>query len=220
MVLASSAIIQDINTMRKSYPAALMFFYFDFKEEQKRDLRGLLSSLLVQLCRQSDSYYDLLSNLFLEHEGGSRHASDAALLRCLNDILKLPREHPVYLVVDALDECLDPPVKLSPRKKVLNFLEELVGSKNLNLRICVTSRPESDITVVLNRLTCHTISLHDERRQIDDINDYITWFVNNDEGMREWTTEDKQHVIDVLTRKAGGMSVINAQILGGSNPSL
>jgi hypothetical protein len=205
MVLASSAIIQDINTMRKSYPAALMFFFFDFKEEQKRNLRGLLSSLLVQLCRQSDSYYDLLFNLFSEHDRGSQHASDAALLRCLKDILELPREHPVYLVVDALDECLDPPVKLSPRKKVLNFLEEFVGSKHLNLRICVTSRPESDITIVLDRLTCHAISLHDERRQIDDINGYITWFVNNDEGMREWTTEDKQHVIHVLTRKAGGM---------------
>jgi hypothetical protein len=205
MVLASSTIIQDINTMQESYPAALMFFYCDFKEEQKRDLRGLLSSLLVQLCHQSDSYYDLLSNFFLEHKSGSQHASDAALVRCLKDILKLPRRHPVYLIVDALDECPNPPVKLPPRKKVLNLLEELVDSKIPNLRICVTSRPESDITVVLNRLTCHTISLHDERQQIDDINGYITWFVNNDEGMREWTTEDKQRVIDFLTRKADGM---------------
>jgi len=206
-VLASSTIIQDINTMRESYPSALMFFYCDFKEEQKRDLRGLLSSLLVQLCHQSDSHYDFLSNFFLQHNSGSQHASDASLVRCLKDILKLPRRHPAYLVVDALDECPNPPVKLPPRKKVLNLLEELVDSKIPNLRICVTSRPESDITVVLNRLACHTISLHDERQQIEDINDYITWFVNNDEEIQEqeWTTEDKQRVIDFLIEKANGM---------------
>ena len=191
--------------MQGSYPAALMFFYCDFKEEQKRDLRALLSSLLVQLCRQSDSYNDLLSNFFEEHESGSQHASDAALLRCLKDILKHPRKHSIYLIVDALDECPNSAVTLPPRKKVLNLLEDLVSSKIQNLRICVTSRPESDITVVLDRLAFHTISLHDERQQIDDINDYITWFVDNDEGMRDWTTEDKQHVIGILTRKADGM---------------
>jgi len=111
-----SAIIQDIDDMRKLGPAALMFFYCDFREEQKRDLRGLLSSLLVQLCDQSDSYYDLLSKFFSEHKNGSQHASDAALVRCLKNMLESPRRHPVYLIVDALDECPKPPVKLPPRK--------------------------------------------------------------------------------------------------------
>ena len=40
IVSASSAIIGDIDNMRKSRPAILTFFYCDFKEEQKRDLRG------------------------------------------------------------------------------------------------------------------------------------------------------------------------------------
>jgi hypothetical protein len=74
--------------MRKSRPAILTFFYCDFKEEQKRDLRGLLSSLLVQLCNQSDSYCDLLSKFFSDHDNGSQHASDAALVRCLKNILE------------------------------------------------------------------------------------------------------------------------------------
>ena len=126
MAFASSTIIQDINTMQESHPAALMFFYCDFKEEQKRDLRGLLSSLLVQLCDQSDSYYDLLSKFFSEHRNGSQHASDAALVRCLKDIMELPRRHPVYLIVDGLDECPNPPVKLPPLKKGLDVLADLI----------------------------------------------------------------------------------------------
>jgi hypothetical protein len=191
--------------MRKSRPAALMFFYCDFKHEQKKDLRGLVSSLLVQLCYQSDSYYDLISKVFSEHGNGSQHASDAALVRCLKDIMESPRRHPVYLIVDALDECPNPPVKLPPLKKVLDFLAELIDSKIPNLHICVTSRPEADIIDVLGSLPSQSISLHDEGRQRDDINNYIKSVVNNDRRMRRWKPQDKQHVIDVLTENANGM---------------
>ena len=62
-MLASSTIIEDIDSMRKAGLASLAFFYFDFREDQKKTLRGLLSSLLVQLCRQSDSYCDMLIDL-------------------------------------------------------------------------------------------------------------------------------------------------------------
>jgi hypothetical protein len=33
----------------------LAFFYCDFREDKKKQLRGLLSSAVVQLCCQSDS---------------------------------------------------------------------------------------------------------------------------------------------------------------------
>ena len=52
----SSSIIQNILDMRVSGRASLAFFYCDFREGQKKDVRGLLSSLLVQLCGQSDAY--------------------------------------------------------------------------------------------------------------------------------------------------------------------
>jgi hypothetical protein len=61
----SSSIIEHINAMQKSGLASLAFFYCDFREEEKKDLRGLLSSLLVQLCYQSDSYCEILSKLLL-----------------------------------------------------------------------------------------------------------------------------------------------------------
>jgi hypothetical protein len=205
MVSASSAIIQDINDMRKSGPAILTFFYCDFREEQKRVMRGLLSSLLVQLCYQSDSYCDLLSKFFSDHGNGSQHTSDAALVRCLKDMMESPRRHPVYLIVDALDECPNPPVKLPPRKKVLDLLAELIDSKIPNLHICVTSRPEADIMNALHPFTCNSISLHDEGRQRDDINNYIKSVVDKDQGMRRWKPQDKQYVIDVLAENANGM---------------
>ena len=56
ILLDSSAVIEDIRALQKSGLSSLAFFYCDFREDQKRDRRGLLSSLLVQLGEQSDAY--------------------------------------------------------------------------------------------------------------------------------------------------------------------
>jgi len=136
-----SSIIHDINAMKKSTskPALLAFFYCDFREDQKRDLGGLLSSLLVQLCQQSDTYCDILLKFYLEHDEGSRHPSNDALAECLKTLLKLPGHAPVYLVIDALDECANTSAISSPRDKILELIAELIESPFPNLRVCVTS---------------------------------------------------------------------------------
>jgi hypothetical protein len=191
--------------MRKSGLASLAFFYCDFREEEKKHRRGLLSSLLVQLVHQSDSYYEILSKFYLEHEEGSQQPSDDALVRCLKELLEFSGQAPVYLILDALDECPDTSARPSPREKVLMLVEELVKSNLPNIRICVTSRPEMDIKMALDPLTFHAVSLHDEGGQINDIEDYIKSAISGDPKNRRWKAEDKQMVIDVLTRKANGM---------------
>jgi hypothetical protein len=82
---------------------------------------------------------------------------------------------------------------------------ELIDSQIPNLRICVTSRPETDIRTILDPLTFLSISLHDEIGQMEDIENYIKSVVNTDRMMRRWNEADKQLVIDVLTKKADGM---------------
>jgi hypothetical protein len=191
--------------MRKAGLALLAFFYCDFREDQKRDLRGLLSSLLAQLCYQSDSYCDVLSKFYSEHAKGLRRPSDDALVGCLKDLLKLPGLAPVYLIVDALDECPNIPTLRSPRAKVLCLIEELIKLQIPNLRICVTSRPEVDIKNVFDPLTLHFVSLHDERGQKGDIEDYIKLVINTHPKNRRWKAEHKQLVFDILAQKADGM---------------
>ncbi len=205
MVSASSSIIEDIDGMRKLGLVSLALFYCDFREDQKKDPRNLLSSLLAQLCHQSDSYSDVLSKLYLEHINGSREPSDDTLSKCLKEILKLPGQAPVYLIIDALDECPITSSLPSPRDRALILVEELIESQIPNLHICVTSRPEIDIKAILDPLTFRSISLHDEIGQMLDIEDYIRSVVNTDRMMRRWNAADKQLVIDVLTNKADGM---------------
>jgi hypothetical protein len=86
-------------------------------------------------------------------------------------------------------------------------VEELVGLDLSNLRLCVTSRPEVDIRIVLEPLTSppSRISLHDELGQKQDIIDYIDSVVRSDRKMRRWREEDKQLIIQTLSDRAHGM---------------
>jgi hypothetical protein len=205
MYLASSAVIEDIRILQKFGLASLAFFYCDFREGQKKDLRGLLSSLLVQLCEQSDAYSAILSDFYAAHGHGSQHASDSELLVCLKDMLKLRGQAEIHIIIDALDECPLTTGLLSPREKVLELVEELVNSRIPNLRICVTSRPEADIVPILEPLTFRSVSLHCESGQVWDIVEYVRSFIQTNREMRKWKATDRQLVIDVLTKKADGM---------------
>jgi len=147
--------------MCASGQALLAFFYCDFREDQKKDRRGLLSSLLVQLCDQSDAYYGALFKFYLEHKNGLRHAGNSELAQCLKHVLEIPEQVTVYVIINALDECLNTG-PLSPREQVLKLVKELVKSEITNLQICVTSRPEADIESILHPLALSLVSLHRE----------------------------------------------------------
>jgi hypothetical protein len=184
------------------------FYYFDFRNTAKQDIRGLLSSLLVQLCARSNPCYEILLRLYSTYDNGSRSPDDKALVKCLKDMLALPDQPTIYFIVDALDECPNTSGVVPPRERVLNLIEDLVELEVENLRICVTSRPEADILDALLPLASHTVSLHDEDGQKQDINNYITSVVQSDRKMRKWRAEDKKLVIDTLSQRADGMYVI------------
>ena len=112
---------------------------------------------------------------------------------------------PIYLIVDALDECPNDSGIPSSRERVLKLVKELIGVNRPNLRLCITSRPEFDIRTTLGPLATQQVSLHDESGQKRDINDYVTSVVRSDERMKRWRDDDKTMVIDKLTERADGM---------------
>ena len=200
-----SAIIQNVEHMRAAGLATMAYYYFDFRDVKKQDCFGLLSSLISQLSAKSDSCFNILSQLYAEHSRGIQQPDIGALKKCMTDMLSLPGQAPIYIIVDALDECPNFPGRPSAREKVLGLIEELVNLKLRNIHLCVASRPEMDIRIVLEPLTSLRISLHDEKGQMEDIIAYIKYVVRSDRNMRRWTEEDKQLAIDALSEKADGM---------------
>jgi NACHT domain len=165
------------------------YYYFDFRDTTKQDIRGLLASLLAQLCAQSDSCYDILSELYSKNNAGLQQPDNRSLTECLKKMLQLPLQPMIFIIVDAVDECPNSSgFPNSPRERVLDLLEELLEFNLPNLRICVTSRPEVDIRDIVGRLASHHISLHDERGQKNPRVHQI-YFPNR--RMRRWGSEDK-----------------------------
>ncbi|KAF8489007.1 hypothetical protein F5888DRAFT_1213754 [Russula emetica] len=201
-----SSIIQDIMALRDAGRASMAYFYFDFRDVDKQKLHDLLPSLLIQLSSRSDPCCDILSQLYSTHDRGVQKPSDREMVGCLKEMLNLEAQPPIYIILDALDECpVTSTVPPSPREDVLEFVDELVGLHLPNLHICVTSRPEHDIRVVLEGLTEHPVSLHDESGQQEDITNYVTSFVRSNRRMQRWRDEDKNLVIKILSEKADGM---------------
>ena len=185
----------------------MAYFYFDFRDVRKQTRGDLLRSLLVQLSASSDPFCDIFSRLYEEYGNGMRQPSDNALMRCLKEMLTLPNQHPVYLVMDALDECPNSSGIPSAREQVLNLVKELVDLHLCSLRICVASRPEVDIRYALEGLSCYLVSLHDEDGQNMDIEKYIKSVVHSRSTtlMKRWREEDRDLVIQTLSERADGM---------------
>ena len=185
--------------------AFLAYFYFDFKDTEKQDPCALLSSLLVQLSDSSDVYFDTLFSLYSTHKEGAEKAASDSIARCLKDMLTTTGQVPIYLVIDALDECPNDSGIPSPRERVLDLVKELIELRLPNLRLCITSRPEFDIHTTLEPLATQKVSLHDENGQKQDIIDYVTSVVHSDRKMMRWRGDDKNMVIEKLSESADGM---------------
>jgi hypothetical protein len=187
--------------------AIMAYFYFDFRDLDKQSCHDLLLSLVSQLSTRSSSYCDILHRVYEAHENGTRQPSDDTLKECLEDMLRLPGQGPIFIILDALDECPDSSGFPSSRDEVLQLVKELVDLRLPELHICATSRPEVDIRAVLEPLAFCSVSLHDESGQKTDIAEYVRNAVNLSPSMamKRWRADDKNLVIEALTERADGM---------------
>ena len=185
--------------------ASVAFYYFDFRESSKQDVRGALSSLLTQLSVQSDAWCGVLERLYSAHHAGSKEPSEDSLRECLRSMLMLEDQGPIFIVLDAIDECPNNTGTPSPRENVLELVKWLSELDYSHVSICATSRPEADIEDVLEPLASQTVSLHGEIGQDEDIINYIKWFLNSDPKARKWRKEDKDLVLEKLSEGADGM---------------
>ena len=191
-------------SLRDAGHASLAYFFFDFRDKEKQSVRNFLTSILIQLSAHLDCR-KILSHVYRAHGNGTQQPSIDLLKYCLCKMLLVAAQQPVYVIIDAIDECPNFSGLPTPRAVLLDLLEELVELRIPNLHICITSRPDIDIKIVLEPLAYSTISLHDESGQQKDISDYVCKTVNSNRKMRRWRDKDRKLVVEVLSEKADGM---------------
>ena len=192
-------------TLRDAGLASMAYYYFDFRDTDKQNRRKLVFSLLSQLSARSDLCCYILHRIYVTHDNGSHKPTDDVLIQCLKETLTSSNDRPIYIIMDALDECPNTFGMPSPREVVLDFVKELVELSLPHLRICITSRPEIDIRTIIEPLTTRRVSLHDESGQTKDIVEYVNSVVRSDMCMGKWREEDQKLVIDTLSEEADGM---------------
>jgi len=119
--------------MRDAGSALIGYYYFDYKDSSKRDIRGMLASVLLQLIGDSDRCRDALYQLYSKCRKGSEQPSHADLATCLQNILKLSGKLPIFIILDALDECRVPLKHHLPAKRCWTLWRNLLGQ---DIRIC------------------------------------------------------------------------------------
>lgn len=185
----------------------MAYFFFDLQDTRKQHARAFLASILVQLSNQALCLFDILLEFYSAHQIGSDQPSVGALKQCLVEMLEVLGEAPIYVIVDALDECPHTLGVQSSRREVLELIKELTRLNLSNLRLCVTSRPEIDIWNALELITSasNRICLHLEDGLKKDIIDYVSSFVYSDKGMKKWRDVEKSSVIQALSDRADGV---------------
>ena len=191
-------------SLRDAGQASLAYFFFDFRDKEKQSVRNFLTSILIQLSAHLDCR-KILSHVYRAHGNGTQQPSIDLLKYCLCKMLLVAAQQPVYVIIDAIDECPNFSGLPTPRAVLVDLLEEVVELRIPNLHICITSRPDIDIKIVLEPLAYSTISLHGESGQQKDISDYVCKTVNSNRKMRRWRDKDRKLVVEVLSEKADGM---------------
>jgi hypothetical protein len=207
-------IIEEVNLNRTpKKPKIIARYHFDPEKSDKRNLRGLLTSLVTQLRENSERLAESMATLYTKCRNGSdppTAPTEAELTQLLNHFLaEHQAQFPIYIFIDGVDHCMETDSTDSPRKKVLKFLEDLVRSRHPKLYICITSSQKEGMKTSLDKMAAgassRQVMLHDQGEQKKDVKTYIDSFVRSHIHWQKLPKKDKDDLINKLSERAGGM---------------
>jgi hypothetical protein len=149
----------------------------------------------MQLSYQCNHFPDTLATLYLQSRNGIQQPPLESLNKVLSAILHEFRD--VYIMMDALDECVD-------QDELLSLIEEITDWKLDNLHILATSRREPYITDFLeSKVSCEIELCND---LVDaDIRKYLCECIPTDSKLKKWPPNIQMEIEASLAQNAHGM---------------
>ncbi|KAJ7481286.1 ankyrin repeat-containing domain protein [Mycena galericulata] len=188
--ILSSTIINTIHDRAEHY----VFFYFDTNNSEQQTVTQLLRSLVTQLSVQSHPPDSKLDALWTSHNSGQKLLTDAELISdALLPLLKEYDQKPMFILLDALDEC-------SERPGLLRLISRILDVKLPNVQILVTSRPE--VQSGHPELAALAVSISLEGCVDGDIELYLTELLSNEIG---WMYKKRDEIKRLLLERSNGM---------------
>lgn len=187
----SSTVVATLLKAARGTENAVVYFYFDFHVEEKREVGSLLRVALAQLATQNKAAFEELRKLYQSCEEGQRQPTTDELLHAATQASgHFPN---VYAVVDALDECREP-------RKAVESLKHLCEAQNVH--VMAVSRKDAD----LERAMRGTLEIRLEGPKVDaDIASYVQQRILMSDYMGDWPVEEQEKVEDFLKSRAESM---------------
>jgi len=189
-----------IDRLQQLYPGdsaiRVVYYYFDFSDNKKQTVVGLLQSVIYQLivCN-SENISEATLGLFQRHANGAEQPTLDELVELLR--VELSHTEATYLVIDALDEC---PID----QRDFFFDTVLAGPLPPNLCLLVTSRRERDIEEALADAFSNTICIRDA--DVDaDVRTHVSKAILRDRTLKKWKPAIQQEILEAIVEGSRGM---------------
>jgi ankyrin repeat protein len=207
----SSVVIEHIkhrNALQRRN-GALAYYYFDFSNVTTSKSEFMLRSLVTQLSAWKGKPPAALADCARKHFGTTRYRGDG--LAVYRDGIAQPPTHDlvqilrgiaeeydeIYLVLDALDECMD-------QEELLGILESMLAWQAEGLRIFLTSRHTPDIAAVFDSKVAYIIEAGIENVS-RDIELFIQEQLEGHPKLRKWPAGLRSEIQNSLMSGAQGM---------------
>ncbi|KAJ7059443.1 hypothetical protein C8F01DRAFT_1295268 [Mycena amicta] len=188
-----STVIEDLLVTPGS---VLAYFYFYYGDVNKQSPRGMLCSLITQLEEQLLHAPSPLLGLYQKLGSGAHEPSIPELTACLKSLVIALSARPIFIVVDAVDECAKPN-DLAP------ILHDLLDSAQGCMHVFVTSRPEDSVTKMLWPLTTCELDLSSVIK--GDIALHLGHVLSNEHPFCSWKQVHCNRVFTHLLEHSNGM---------------
>ena len=182
----------------------MAYYYYSFSDLEKKNVDGMLCSLIKQLCCCRLDTPKALNDLRPYKERGHRPEREK-LMGALASAFEGFSD--VFLVVDALDEC---PTAGHELEALLKCLSQILNANHANLHLLCTSRRELAIEKALEPFltpanTDIDLSLFKYKAGVDsDISRHVDK-VFATETYQDWPEDIKMEAREALIQKADGM---------------
>jgi len=179
-VLASIIIDHLEKRVANDDSVAITYLYFDYR--QRLEFSDLLSSLFRQLLQGTPGLHEIISALLSRCQQNPSRLSEEAVQKGLEMVISRCSE--VFFIIDALDECLDVPV----RRQFIIWIRRLLEN-HTNVKVLATTRHNDQFGRACFREDLHLeikASREDVENFLDASLDYLPPFIQRKPELWEY----------------------------------
>ena len=185
----------------------IAYYFFDFKDTAKQDVKGLLASLLTQIAGAFSSLPLPLANLFQRHRlrnpDRPTYPTVDELIEVLIGVINLCPA--LFVIVDALDECTQIGI-------LMKTLCAIMDESTSVCRYLFTSRAEYEVQSAFERKNIEVMRI--ENAAVDhDVAIYVHAVLATDNRLRAHRQAIKDLIAISFTAGAHGMCVATTDFL-------